>query len=175
MIKFSQRFLQAAKQKKQTKPKQKPKFDLEVLSAPWQDVSLFDIAANLSDDRFFGKYYGKQQHVADFEKVIERANLFGVKKFLFAAGYIEDAQTSIELASKSENFYATIGVHPCRALEPYKEAKLDALTAEQQKDKLDAYFQEIEKMIVSGAPGKIVMIGECGLDYDRFEFAPKEA
>ena len=45
--------------------------------------------------------------------------MFGVKKFLFAAGYLEDAHTSYALSQKSDDFYATIGIHPCRALEPY--------------------------------------------------------
>lgn len=74
----------------------------------------------MSDDRFEGKYYGKQCHEADFDKCIERANMFGVKGFLFAAGYIEDAKISLDLSLKGDDFYATIGVHPCRALEPYK-------------------------------------------------------
>ena len=74
----------------------------------------------MSDDRFFGKYYGKQCHEPDFDKCIERAKMFGVHKFLFAAGYIEDAQISLDLSKRSDNFYATIGIHPCRALEPYK-------------------------------------------------------
>ena len=55
---------------------------------------MFDIAANLSDERFRGEYYGKQCHDSDFDKVIERANMFGVKKLLFAAGFIEDAKIS---------------------------------------------------------------------------------
>lgn len=59
---------------------------------------MFDIAANLSDERFKGEYYGKQAHKDDFDKVIERANLFGVKKLLFAAGYIDDAKISYNLS-----------------------------------------------------------------------------
>ena len=43
-----------------------------------------------------------------------------MKKFLFAAGFMEDAKVSLDLSMQSEHFYATIGVHPCRALEPYK-------------------------------------------------------
>ena len=82
---------------------------------------MFDIAANLSDERFIGEYYGKKCHTADFDKVIERANKFGVKKFLFAAGHITDARASHDLSLKSDDFYATVGIHPCRALEPYKE------------------------------------------------------
>ena len=52
--------------------------------------------------------------------MIKRAILLGVRKFLFAAGYIEDAIESYNLSLKSEDFYATVGIHPCRALEPYK-------------------------------------------------------
>jgi TatD DNase family protein len=57
--------------------------------------------------------------------VIERANKFGVKKMLFAAGYIEDAKISYQLSKRSEHFYATVGIHPCRALEPYKSINQD--------------------------------------------------
>ena len=75
----------------------------------------------MSDERYEGKYYGKQCHAADFDKCISRANQFGVRKFLFAAGYLEDARISLDLSNRSEHFYATIGIHPCRALEPYKK------------------------------------------------------
>lgn len=34
---------------------------------------------------------------------------------LFAAGFIEDALTSYNLALRGPDFYSTIGVHPCRA------------------------------------------------------------
>jgi len=51
--------------------------------------------------------------------VINRANYYGVKKFLFAAGYLADAEISLDLAKQNENFYATVGVHPCRAKEPF--------------------------------------------------------
>lgn len=34
------------------------------------------------------------------------------------------------------------------------------------------YLDELKKVIRSG-PTKIVAIGECGLDYDRLQFCPK--
>ena len=46
--------------------------------------------------------------------------MFGVKKFLFAGGFIEDAQICLDLSLRSENFYATIGIHPSYSLSPYK-------------------------------------------------------
>lgn len=52
----------------------------------------------MSDPTFHGIYHGKQRHESDFDKCIKRANMFGVKKFLFAAGYIEDAKHSYELS-----------------------------------------------------------------------------
>jgi TatD DNase family protein len=94
------------------------------VTAPERDYSqirLFDIAANLSDDRYKGVYYGSLLHEPDFDLVIKRAHEYGVRKFLFAAGYIEDAKDSYKLSLKSEDFYCTIGVHPCRAIEPFKD------------------------------------------------------
>ena len=38
---------------------------------------------------------------------------------------------------------------------------------------LDEYFVQIDQFIEQATPGKIIAIGECGLDYDRFEFADK--
>ena len=106
---------------KQTPKQTQGDEDIQKQSEFWlSHTGFFDIAANLSDDRFKGKYYGKDCHPADFEQLIKRANLFGVKKFLFAAGFIEDAKESYHLSLKSEDFYATVGIHPCRALEPFK-------------------------------------------------------
>lgn len=82
---------------------------------------MFDIAANLSDPRFKGVYHGKQAHENDFEVVIERAREWGVQKFLFAAGHIEDAEDSYELSKGHDNFYSTIGIHPCRSKEPFSK------------------------------------------------------
>ena len=98
--------------------------------------------------------------------------MFGVKKFLFAAGYINDAKISYQLAQKSSNFYATIGIHPCRATEPYKGQ--GELTYDQKKAAVDEYIKQIDTLISEGKD-KFVMVGECGLDYDRFEYADKES
>lgn len=76
---------------------------------------LFDIAANLCDEKFQGVYNGKKFHEDDTDEVIERAREYGVEKMLFASGSIEDLHLSFKLTQKSEDFYTTIGVHPCRA------------------------------------------------------------
>ena len=144
------------------------------MALDWSNIQLFDIAANLSDERFKGEYYGKKCHEPDFDKVIERANMFGVKKFLLAAGYIEDAKTSYEMSLKSEHFYSTVGIHPCRATEPYKQLEPTA-SKEQREVALKSYFREIESILEKSQPGKFIAIGECGLDYDRLEYSDKES
>lgn len=79
------------------------------------NYQLFDIAANLCDEKFQGVYNGKKYHEDDSDEVIERAREYGVQKMLFASGSIEDLHLSFKLTQKSEDFYTTIGIHPCRA------------------------------------------------------------
>lgn len=79
----------------------------------------YDIAANLTDHQFDGKYHGKKVHEADRHEVIERAFKHGCEHLLVAAGNLDDAKHSLEICEKNPNCYATIGVHPCRANEPF--------------------------------------------------------
>ena len=133
----------------------------------------------MSDARYAGAYNGKQCHEPDFDQCIERANTVGVQKFLFAGGYLEDARTSLELSMKSDHFYSTAGIHPCRALEPFRsEISADCkdaseLSGSDRSRLLSDYLAAIEDLIKEAPKNKIVMIGECGLDYDRLEFADK--
>ena len=84
------------------------------------EYEFFDIAANMCDDEFQGIYHDKKYHESDIDEVLERAKNMGVKKFLFAAGCLEDAKISYELSQKSSDFYITCGIHPCRASETLK-------------------------------------------------------
>lgn len=55
--------------------------------------------------------------------------------------------------------YATVGCHPTRSVEFEKDPR--------------SYFQALDELVganLSG-PGRVVAIGECGLDYDRTHFA----
>lgn len=63
----------------------------------YQKMKLFDIAANLCDGQFFGKYNSKKYHLPDHEVVINRAHEYGVHKFLFASGCLKDVHKSYEL------------------------------------------------------------------------------
>jgi TatD DNase family protein len=105
-----------------------------------------------------------------------------VRKFLFSAGYIKDALHSYELSLKSTDFYCTIGVHPCRAREPFieyektlSEGTEEAKETQSPDEVIAKYFKEIDEILEKSArKDKFVAIGECGLDYDRFEYADKE-
>ena len=143
-------------------------------------VKLFDIAANLSDERYKGEYYGGKLHEPDFDLVIQRANQYGVRKFLFGVGYFQDQVDSYELSLKSDDFYCMFGVHPCRAREPFidyekfreEEKEAQDLSSDEVVTryikKMDDYYAQCSKK------EKYIAIGECGLDYDRFEYADKE-
>jgi len=49
----------------------------------------------MTDATFRGEYRGKQAHINDWDIVMKRARQYGVQKFLFAAGSLEDAQESL--------------------------------------------------------------------------------
>ena len=118
------------------------------------NTRLFDIAANLADDRY----------KLDLQNVLARAKQYGVEKMLFGGTYIKDSQRSHELSLLDPNYYCTVGIHPCRACQPTVEKK-----------SLEEYFSELETVIQNCKKGKLIAIGECGLDYDRFEYADKES
>ena len=80
-----------------------------------KNYKLFDIASNLCDEKFRGIYNGKKYHEDDTEHVLKRASEYNVKKMLFASGHHEDADDSYKLSLKSDHYYITVGVHPCRA------------------------------------------------------------
>lgn len=134
----------------------------------------------MTDGTFRGRYGHsevKQVHEDDYERVIERARKYGVQKFLYAAGYYKDALESLELCQGSQDYYATIGVHPCRANDPFSY-RFDGGEGEDKRteqERIDEYFSEVRKILAENPhKEKIVAIGECGLDYDRFEWADKD-
>ncbi len=63
------------------------------------------------------------------------------------------------LLGMNTDLYTTVGCHPTRS-------------AEFEKDP-SGYFQALDKLIGAnlGGPGRVVAVGECGLDYDRTHFA----
>ncbi|KAJ9067474.1 hypothetical protein DSO57_1038761 [Entomophthora muscae] len=114
---------------------------------------------------FDGVYHGKKSHPNDIEQVLERAQLMGVEKIILTGTDLGESKTSLEIIERFKDsnteLFTTVGVHPTRCQEFLNYSSPEA------------YEQELRKLIRDN-PKKIVAIGECGLDYARLEFCPKE-
>ncbi|KAL3149736.1 hypothetical protein ABBQ38_013562 [Trebouxia sp. C0009 RCD-2024] len=112
---------------------------------------------------FEGQYMGKAYHKPDMLHVLDRAWRAGVTKIIVTAGSLSEAKSALELALPHEQLFCTIGVHPtrCKEIEEYPQGP-------------EAYWDALRLLIQNHkATGKIVAIGECGLDYDRLQFCDK--
>ncbi|KAI0715392.1 Mg-dependent DNase [Earliella scabrosa] len=123
-----------------------------------------DIAVNLTDPVFRGLYHGKRKHDDDLEAMLERSRAAGVKSMIITGGSLHESKEALELA-KQLGFYATVGCHPTRS------AQFDQFPSGPEK-----YLEELDKVIANNltGAGRVVAVGECGLDYDRTHFAPAD-
>lgn len=127
--------------------------------------SFIDVGANLLDDMFQGRYNGSsQKHPPDLEHVLARAWDAGMTHIIITAGNLDEARRALELAESDERLFSTVGVHPTRCGE---FAKNEEGGAEPYLDALMELARDGQKS------GKVVAIGECGLDYDRLHFCDK--
>ncbi|KAL4546468.1 hypothetical protein Ndes2526B_g01688 [Nannochloris sp. 'desiccata'] len=129
-------------------------------------LTFIDIGANLLDLMFKGNYNGsdKSHHPPDLDNVLQRSFDAGVQKIIITSGNLEEAKSALALARTHERLFTTLGVHPtrCSEFETYPEGP-------------DGYLAALKEVLADGTrDGKIVAIGECGLDYDRLHFCDAE-
>ncbi len=92
------------------------------------------------------------------ESVIADARATGVERMLCIGTTLGDSELAVEFVRDLEGLWATIGIHPHEA-------------ADHQKKAIRQRFAAILKDTAS--VGKIVAIGECGLDY-FYGHSPRE-
>jgi len=127
-----------------------------------------DIGANLLDDMFCGSYRDKQRHAADLSLVIDRAKSCGLERIICTAGTSEDSARALSLVSLPEYsgfLSSTVGVHPtqCKEFDQERGAAV-----------IQNLLSIIDQGNLPAQPNKVVALGECGLDYARLEFCPRE-
>ncbi|KAG9445275.1 hypothetical protein H6P81_016615 [Aristolochia fimbriata] len=126
-------------------------------------IRMIDIAVNFTDAMFKGIYNGKQYHVADIRAVLSRAWGAGVDRIVITGGSLHESREALSIAETDGRLFCTVGVHPTRCKE-----------FEDSGDP-EHYFQQLVSLAKEGIEkGKVVAIGECGLDYDRLQFCPPE-
>lgn len=131
----------------------------------------FDIGVNFSDSMFQGRYNGSstEKHPADVDKVIQRAQLFNVRKMLITASSIDESESHFELVSQYKGaFGSTVGVHPCTVAQEFYGGLENVNPLPEYKTKLDRLKQLTEEGV---AKGFVKAFGEIGLDYDRLHYS----
>ncbi|GJQ11904.1 hypothetical protein GpartN1_g3695.t1 [Galdieria partita] len=125
-------------------------------------LPFIDVAANLTDPMFQGIYNQVERHVPDLSIVLDRAREAGVFRILVTAGSVDMAREAVELVKETPNLFTTVGIHPTRC---------DVFMDAQEVSNMQYVKNLID--IASSSKGKIVAVGECGLDYDRLTFCDK--
>lgn len=124
-------------------------------------MKMIDIGANLTDSMYSGFYNGSKKHSPDLASVLKRAWDGGLDKIFITGGNVEESKKAIELCRQEDNLFSTVGCHPTRCSEFEKFGEPDD------------YLKSLENIIKEGGE-KVVAVGECGLDYDRLKFCPKD-
>nr|XP_022315175.1 putative deoxyribonuclease TATDN1 [Crassostrea virginica] len=128
-------------------------------------LKFIDIGVNLSDPMFRGVYHNSTKHPDDFNDVISRAKDNGMVKMILTGGYLSECRETLELCKTDVLFgYRYILLHG--------RLSSDSLSRVHKGGPRNISTDLLELALAN--KGKVVAIGECGLDYDRLHFCPKD-
>lgn len=105
-------------------------------------MKLIDTHAHLNDSKF----------AHDIDEVLARANAAGVARIVVCGYDLESSRAAVELASRFDCVFATVGVHPHDA--KHYDSQTEAAIVELSKAE------------------KVLAIGEIGLDF-HYDFSPR--
>ena len=108
-------------------------------------MALVDIGVNFTSNKF-----------DNIDRLIKSANDDGVKYIIGISNSVLDIPKNLAVCERTNNVYCTAGVHP-----------------HQVKHLNDERFEKL-KTFIKNNNGKIVAVGECGLDYNRNFSDPKD-
>ena len=130
---------------------------------------------------FAGIYNGLQRHTPDFEtSVLARAAAAGVHRVILTGTGVAESRAALDLARRINagasgvRAFSTVGLHPTSAA---RELDAEAARGDGSREGALARIEaDLEALATAGAAdGTVVAIGECGLDYDRLHFSPRDA
>ncbi len=99
----------------------------------------------------------------DIAEVIDRAKQAGVFKIINVGSQWDTSERAVKLAGEYDNLYAAIGLHPIHLYE--QEVDEEEIHFKTRTEVFDPVkYAELARV----SDGKVVAIGECGLDYYRF-------
>ena len=96
---------------------------------------------------------------------------------MVTAGRLQEVHHALDLVKDDPRLFTTAGCHPTRCQEmlsaPRDASKWDRDLGPADDGRVGRYIAAIESLI-NTHKGKIVAVGECGLDYDRLHFCPRD-
>ena len=105
--------------------------------------------------------------------MISRAKASGCKRLLVTGSDLNESRAAIELANLHPDFiYATVGVHPCSALQLERGGRRKGGPASAAMTP-DEYLGALRDLALS-SPARVAAFGEIGLDYDRLFHCPAD-
>ena len=126
-----------------------------------------DIGGNMLDDMYRGVYNGREYHAPDIDAVLQRAYAHHVSRIIVTAGTVQETTDALAFCAAHgtqpgvPELYSTAGVHPTRC------GDLDAAAVATLAATVAAHGRHVG--------GRIVALGECGIDHDRLHFCPAAA